>query len=103
MAATHAALTALIEQLWRRGVPVVAVCQHGDEVGLCLEGGITRRFPRRRLGERVDLLADELAAHLPHRAVLDVPADPRLVPEIGMRTLAWWEFLRSEAHREWES
>ena len=32
MAAIHAALSAMIEQLWKRGIPVVAVCYDRDEV-----------------------------------------------------------------------
>lgn len=102
MAAIHAALSAMIEQLWKRGIPVVAVCYDRDEVVLCIGGGVTRRFPRKRLGEHVELVASELAQGLPRRSVLETPYDARAVPEISPRTLAWWEFLRREAHREWE-
>jgi hypothetical protein len=86
-------LTALITSLWRRGVPVVGWAALEPGVALLVEGGTMTLVPRARLGERVDLVADDLVTHLPRRSVFETPADPQQVPQFTAREIAWLQFL----------
>ncbi len=63
-------------------------------VALLVEGGALALVPRARLGERADLVAEELMFCLPRRSVFEAPVDPEHVPRFTERELAWLQFVR---------
>lgn len=87
-------LAALIASLWRRGVPVIGWAELEPGVALLVEGGSMALVPRARLGERADLVADDLMFTLPRRSVFETPVDPEQVPRFTARELAWLQFVR---------
>ena len=87
-------LAALIASLWRRGVPVVGWAELEPGVALLVAGGAMALVPRARLGERADLVADDLMLSLPRRSVFETPADPEQVPRFTAREIAWLKFVR---------
>ena len=87
-------LAALIASLWRRGAPVIGWAELEPGVALLVEGGAMALVPRARLGERADLVADDLMFSLPRRSVFETLADPERVPRFTAREIAWLEFVR---------
>ncbi len=87
-------LAALITSLWRRGVPVIGWADLEAGVALLVEGGALALVPRARLGERADLVAEDLVFRLPRRSVFEAPVDPEHLPRFTARELAWLQFVR---------
>jgi hypothetical protein len=86
-------LDSLCAHLANRGLVVVAYVVRKESLVLVFSGGAEAEIALRRLGERLDMVADALVSELdPFR--LKVVGTYELPTEIDERTLSWWRFLR---------
>jgi hypothetical protein len=86
-------LDSLCAHLANRGLLVVAYVVRKETIVLIFSGGAEAEIALRRLGERLDMVADALVGELdPYR--LKVVGTYELPVEVSERTLSWWRFLR---------
>lgn len=102
MAVMHGGLESLITALWNRGVWVVAWGEAEGSIVLAIAEGFTVEVERARLGQPLET-AELLARYLPRWNVIDSPRSATDLPQVSLRTLAWWRFLRWLWERELEN
>jgi hypothetical protein len=86
-------LSTLFAALANRGLEAVAYYERGDVIGLLLSHGYLVEVSSTYVTTDPQRMAEALATYLPRRAV-SRDYDPMKVPEVSVRTAAWWQFLR---------